>query len=226
MRFVTCSTARDVPVLPAVLPLARDMLSRRGDSARGEREGLRSLRVIALVLFGLLVVGRPASNAGPGTGDGGGLLLLFSAFKSGAGSTARQSLTGSALQAVDGHTIRVRIADRIENVRYIGINASARHSPTPGGQPGDREATKANRRLVEGRLVRLDLDAQERDRDGRLLAYVYVGEMMVNAELVARGYAQVLTVPPNLKHQELFLKLQRHARLLKVGLWADPEAKR
>jgi len=65
---------------------------------------------------------------------------------------------------------------------------------------------------------------RERDRFGRLLAYVYVGGQMVNAELVRRGYAQVMTVPPNVRHQDLFLKLQREAREQKRGLWADPSA--
>jgi hypothetical protein len=76
---------------------------------------------------------------------------------------------------------------------------------------------------VEGQVVRLELDVQERDRYGRLLAYVYVGDTMVNAELVARGYAQVMTIPPNVKHQEEFLKLQRKARALQLGLWKDAE---
>src|SRR5207244_11831043 len=93
------------------------------------------------------------------------------------------------------------------------------HHPTKGEQPGGGEAAKANRELVEGQTVRLELDVQERDQYGRLLAYVYVGNIMVNAELVAQGFAQVMTVPPNVKHQELFLKLQREARLLQLGLW-------
>jgi micrococcal nuclease len=60
---------------------------------------------------------------------------------------------------------------------------------------------------------------QRRDRYRRLLAYVYLGDMMVNAELVRQGYAQVATFPPNVKYQELFLKLQREAREAKRGLW-------
>jgi micrococcal nuclease len=48
-----------------------------------------------------------------------------------------------------------------------------------------------------------------RDRYGRLLAYVWAGDTMVNAELVRLGYAQVMTVPPNVKYQRLFLELQR-----------------
>jgi micrococcal nuclease len=76
--------------------------------------------------------------------------------------------------------------------------------------------------LVAGQQVRVEFDVQERDRYGRLLAYVYVRDQMVNAELVRRGYAQVMTVPPNVRYQALFVKLQREAREQKRGLWADP----
>jgi micrococcal nuclease len=72
---------------------------------------------------------------------------------------------------------------------------------------------------VGGRQIRLELDVQVRDRYGRLLAYVWAGEVMVNAELVRRGYAQVMTIPPNVRYQELFLKLQREARQAGRGLW-------
>jgi micrococcal nuclease len=49
--------------------------------------------------------------------------------------------------------------------------------------------------------------------------YVYVGKVMVNAELVRLGYAQVATYPPNVRHQDLFLRLQREAREARRGLW-------
>jgi micrococcal nuclease len=60
---------------------------------------------------------------------------------------------------------------------------------------------------------------EQRDRYGRLLAYVYVGELLVNAELVRQGYAQVATFPPNVKYQQHFRDLQREAREAKRGLW-------
>jgi len=126
-----------------------------------------------------------------------------------------RGLTGNVVQVVDGDTIYVRIGPRTQRVRYIGMNA-----PEPT-QPGGREATEANRKLVQGQVVRLEVDVQERDRYERLLAYVYVGDMLVNAELVAEGYAQVMTIPPNVRHQDLFLRLQREARLLQLGLWKD-----
>ena len=80
-----------------------------------------------------------------------------------------------------------------------------------------------NAALVEGRPVRLELDLQSRDGYGRLLAYVWVTRakrlVMANAELVRLGYAQVMTIPPNVRHHALFLGLQREARAARRGLW-------
>jgi len=123
------------------------------------------------------------------------------------------------VRVVDGDTIHVRIGARVEKVRYIGVNTPEVHHPTKGEEPGGREAAEVNRRLVEGQAVRLELDVQERDRYGRLLAYVWIGDLMINAELVRLGYAQVMTVPPNVRYQEVFLKLQREAREAGRGLW-------
>jgi micrococcal nuclease len=130
-------------------------------------------------------------------------------------------LIGTVVKVVDGDTINVRIGTRIEKVRYIGMNAPELHHPTLGEQPGGREAAAVNRRLVQGQTVRLELDVQESDKYGRVLAYLYVGDIMVNAELVAQGYAQVMTIPPNVKRQDLFLTLRHEARLLQAGLWKD-----
>jgi len=145
------------------------------------------------------------------------LLLLLLLLTAPAWSAA--PLEGTVVRIVDGDTIHVKIGDRVEKVRYIGMNTPEVHHPTKGVEPGGREATDANRRLVSGKRVRLETDVQTRDRYGRLLAYVWVGDLMVNAELVRQGYAQVMTVPPNVRHQELFLKLQREAREAGRGLW-------
>lgn len=132
---------------------------------------------------------------------------------------ARARLEGLVVRVVDGDTIHVRIGDRTEKVRYIGVNTPELHHPRRGAQPGGREAAELNRQLVAGQRVRLELDVQERDRHGRLLAYVWIGDLMVNAELVRRGYAQVMTVPPNVRHQQLFREQERDARQAGRGLW-------
>ena len=146
-------------------------------------------------------------------------LLLLALVTALPASSALAALDGTVVRVVDGDTIHVRIGARVEKVRYIGVNTPEVHHPRKGEEPGGREAAEVNRRLVEGKTVRLELDVQERDRYGRLLAYVWVGDVMVNAELVRLGYAQVMTIPPNVRYQEIFVKLQREAREAGRGLW-------
>src|SRR3989442_3327403 len=146
------------------------------------------------------------------------LLVLLAAAASIAGAQPT-SLDGAVVRVVDGDTIHVRLADRVEKVRYIGVNTPEVHHPRKGEEPGGREAAEVNRDLVENKRVRLELDVQSRDRYGRLLAYVWLGDTMINAELVRLGYAQVMTVPPNVRYQSLFLNLQRDAREAARGLW-------
>ena len=147
------------------------------------------------------------------------LLALLLVLLSVAGASA-EGFEGRVVRIVDGDTIHVRVGTRVEKVRYIGVNTPEVHHPRKGEEPGGREAAAVNRALVAAREVRLETDVQTRDRYGRLLAYVWVGETMINAELVRRGYAQVMTIPPNVRHQRLFLGLQREARDAGRGLWA------
>ncbi|MGH7317649.1 MAG: thermonuclease family protein, partial [Candidatus Rokuibacteriota bacterium] len=137
----------------------------------------------------------------------------------------RGESSGTVVRVVDGDTVHVRLGGAVEKVRYIGIDTPETRHPTRGEELGGRAATEVNGRLVGDRVVRLESDVQLRDRYGRRLAYVWVqrrdgGELMVNAELVRLGYAQVMTVPPNVRHAELFRKLQVDAREHGRGLWA------
>jgi len=136
-------------------------------------------------------------------------------------ASAQPTLEGTVTRIIDGDTIQVRVDGRVEKVRYIGVNTPEVHHPRKGEEPGGRAAAAVNHDLVTGRRVRLELDAQSRDRYGRLLAYVWVDDTMINAELVRRGFAQVMTIPPNVRHQSLFLKLQREAREARRGFWGE-----
>jgi micrococcal nuclease len=122
----------------------------------------------------------------------------------------------------DGDTIRVRLdSGREERVRYIGVDTPETAKPGTPAECFAERASAFNAELVGGREVRLELDAEERDRYGRLLAYVYVGDTNVGEELVRRGFAQPLTVPPNVRHAERFRELAADARRDGSGLWAS-----
>lgn len=129
-------------------------------------------------------------------------------------ATARTTGAAHVLSVIDGDTIEVEIDGMSYRVRYIGMDTPEQ------GMPFYTEATQANAVLVADRDVWLEKDVSETDRYGRLLRYVYVGDTMVNAELVRQGYAQVATFPPDVDHQAEFLALQQEARTAGRGLWA------
>lgn len=117
---------------------------------------------------------------------------------------------------IDGDTIEASIDGSLRRVRYIGIDTPERI------ECYFQEASARNAALVEGKRVRLEKDVSEIDRYGRLLRYVYVGDLFVNAELVREGYASAATVPPDVRHADLFRRLAREAREAERGLW-DPK---
>ncbi|OGX38518.1 MAG: hypothetical protein A3C53_06500 [Omnitrophica WOR_2 bacterium RIFCSPHIGHO2_02_FULL_68_15] len=121
-------------------------------------------------------------------------------------------------RAVDGDTVVLVGGER---VRYIGVDTPELHHPKKPVQLYAREAWLFNRRVVEGRRVRLEYDVQARDRYQRTLAYVFLEDgTFVNAELIRQGYAHILTIPPNVKYQDRFLALEREARTANRGLWS------
>jgi micrococcal nuclease len=126
------------------------------------------------------------------------------------------------LRVVDGDTIRVRLDGRTERVRYIGVDTPESVKPGTPVQCFAKRAAAANAALVAGRSVRLVGDVEQRDRYGRLLAYVYRESdgAFVNAQLVRDGYARTLTIAPNVAHARQFAQLARTARDDGRGLWA------
>jgi micrococcal nuclease len=123
-------------------------------------------------------------------------------------------------RVVDGDTILVRIDGRRERVRYIGIDTPESVKPGTRVQCFGKAAAAANRRLVSGREVRLEYDAEARDRYGRLLAYVYRDELLVNAELIRQGYGKPLEIAPNVAHAAELRQLAVSARQAHRGLWS------
>lgn len=128
------------------------------------------------------------------------------------------------VEVIDGDTIDVLMRGVRYRIRYIGIDTPETKDPGRLVEPFGPEASAKNAELVGGKTVRLEKDVSETDRYGRLLRYVWVGDLMVNAELVRLGYALVSTYPPDVKYQDLFLRLQQEAREAGRGMWAEETA--
>jgi len=124
------------------------------------------------------------------------------------------------VRAVDGDTIEVQVDGRREDVRYIGVDTPETVKPGTPVQCFGPRAHRFNAALVTHRRVRLTFDAERRDVYGRLLAYVHLGRRFVNAELVRRGLARTLTIPPNDSFAGRFRGLEMAAAGAGRGLWS------
>jgi len=123
-------------------------------------------------------------------------------------------------RVIDGDTIEVDIDGTIYKVRYIGLDAPELDDERPEFCALAQEATRLNRELVEGKTVRLEKDISETDKYERLLRYVYVDDIFVNAELVERGLAWAEAYEPDTKYQDILEEAEAEAGKDKIGLWA------
>lgn len=122
--------------------------------------------------------------------------------------------TARVTRVIDGDTITIAGGYR---VRYIGIDTPEVY---PRVEAFGIEAWQANRELVEGKVVRLERDVTETDRYGRLLRYVWVDDILVEAELVRMGLARAKAYPPDTKYQDYLEQMEAEARQAGRGMWA------
>lgn len=120
------------------------------------------------------------------------------------------------VRVLDGDTI---VLDNGETVRLIGVDAPEIHHPEIPVQRFGEEATEFLRRFAEGFECTLEYEPNNiRDLYGRLLAYVFVGDRLANAEIIRRGYAYAYTRFP-FRRQAEFISLEHEAREHQYGLW-------
>ena len=187
-------------------------------------------RPTVVALFGLLVAvastacgGGAATPRAPADSPGSssaGPVPVPGAPERPTGPTQEATL----VRVVDGDTIRVMVGGAEERVRYIGIDTPELNMSTPATpDPYAEAATDANARLLAGGRLVLEKDVSERDRYDRLLRNVWLERdgawTFVNLALVAEGYAQVSTYPPDIKYVDLLVAAQRAAREDGRGLW-------
>jgi len=135
------------------------------------------------------------------------------------GGEPPRSAWAYVVRAVDGDTIEVQVAGEREYVRYIGVDTPETVKPDTPVQCFGPQAHRFNARLVTHKRVRLVFGVEPHDVYGRLLAYVYLGQRFVNAELARRGLARTLTIPPNDRFARRFQRLQNAAARAGRGLW-------
>ena len=142
----------------------------------------------------------------------------------------------TVIRIVDGDTLKVFYLGSEESIRLIGIdtpesriNKKTKRDAKRGEQDietiiamGKRATAYVESLVKPGDLIAIEFDVQQRDRYGRLLGYVYLSNgNMLNEEIVKAGYANVMTIPPDIKHKDMFLNAYQVARESKRGLWKE-----
>ncbi|WP_276346238.1 thermonuclease family protein [Daejeonella sp. JGW-45] len=161
------------------------------------------------------------------------LFILFTSCDMRGGGTAVEAIRTTAPGPGEGYLQVTRVVDGdtfwVDNgtekglkVRLLGIDApESRKSFNKDVQHFGKESAAYLTRLIAGKKVKLMADVSPRDRYGRTLSYAYLEDgTFVNALLIRNGYAQVLTIAPNVRFAAEFVRLQRRAREKGLGLWA------
>ena len=120
----------------------------------------------------------------------------------------------TVLEVLDGDTIRINTG---ELVRYQGIDA-----PEKNGAYG-QSATKHNEEYVMGKTVRLEYDYQNQDQYGRILAYIWVDDVLVNEKMIEEGYSTYYTIAKTrkLKYADRLKSAQLWAKEHHNGMWIE-----
>ena len=133
--------------------------------------------------------------------------------------TEPDRITAKVLSVTDGDTLKADVDGKEETIRLVLVDTPETKHPQLGKQPLGEEAFAFTKEQLAGKKVEIELGIEERDRYGRLLAYVYVNGKMFNETLVEKGYARVAVYPPNTKYLEQLEKAQSTAEVNALGIW-------
>ncbi|MCA9772167.1 MAG: thermonuclease family protein [Myxococcales bacterium] len=134
------------------------------------------------------------------------------------GLARAEPIEAKVREVLSGNEIELEGGQR---VRYIGVQVPKLDHGYASVRSVARRARAENRRLVEGRAVRIETDVAPRDRRGRTLAYVYVGDRCVNGELIRLGWAMAEKTSTNTTHRDEFQRLEREAKAFGRGIWGS-----
>ncbi|MEK6453885.1 thermonuclease family protein [Caldifermentibacillus hisashii] len=130
-------------------------------------------------------------------------------------------LNGKVTNVVDGDTMDIQFENgKEERVRLVLVDTPETKHPTKPVQPFGPEASAFTKEMLTGKNVQVELDVQERDQYGRILAYVYIDGKMFNELLLEKGLARVAVFPPNTRYVDEFYAIQKKAQEAKLGIWS------
>lgn len=172
------------------------------------------MKAIRFVLLGLLLLLAAGCGAATGASDD----FVNAIFKRYPELKDRPYSIAEVKRVVDGDTFETSNGAK---VRLIGMNTPETVKPNSPVEFYGKEASDYTKKQLGGKKVYMFADAGDQDKYGRLLRYVFIqGETeMYNMAMLREGFANTMTVPPNVMFAKQFTEAERDARTNKRGLW-------
>jgi endonuclease YncB( thermonuclease family) len=151
-------------------------------------------------------------------------VLLIATFLLPPASLADHLADGEFLvvDVYDGESILVQSDNGTQyTVRYLGVDTPQWNDPDRGIECWGPEATQLNRQLVLGARVYLERDTSDVDRYGRLLRYVWLDDRLVEALLLAEGYARAYSYGPDQRRRTQLEGFEAPAYEARLGMWGN-----
>lgn len=187
----------------------------------------RMIMAAGLSLLMLLATACSASEGESSPVATAGSKATASATAGSASTTKENSkrIPAKVVRVVDGDTMKVSFADggqvKEETIRLLLVDTPESVDPEKPVQPFALDASNYAKTMLTGKDVQLELDVSERDKYGRLLCYLYIGDRMFNELLLENGYARVAYIyPPNVKYVDQFREIQKRAQQKALNIWS------
>lgn len=146
-------------------------------------------------------------------------VVAYSKFKSIAPLEAE---TVQFAKCTDGDTAHFMINGEDKTVRFLAVDAPETVKPNTPVQPYGKEASNHTCNLLKSAdTIRLEYEKEKTDKYGRVLAWIFVDEQLLQLDLIQNGYAKVAYIYGDYKYTSQLEKAEKEAKKNKVGLWSE-----
>ncbi len=148
------------------------------------------------------------------------LISIFFIFIS--NPSAKEKITFS--RCVDGDTFKIKVNNEEKFVRMLAIDTPESVKDKEKIEYYGKESSEYTcKKLTNAKTIELEYDSNsnKEDKYGRLLAWVFVDNKLLQDILVSNGYAKVAYLYDDYKYTNTLIKSQELAQSKDLGIWDD-----
>lgn len=128
------------------------------------------------------------------------------------------------VSCIDGDTAKFNVKGEVKTVRFLSINTpEIAHDDIDGEPFGDVAKDYTCKLLKSASTIKLQYDSKSdiEDKYGRILAWVFVDNELLQEKLVSEGLAQVKYVYDDYKYSSHLKDVEFEAKNRELGIWSS-----